>query len=261
MTEQHLRPGPGESALPGAVEQALEPADRTNSWEQRAELGWPTALWRACKLFLVRPVHGYDITRARGGFRDPLLFALLVSFIAAFFAELFDGLYQLAINPDGSGNLGDILDVRLDGETLGGIEWLPASLLGAVSFAGCFFGLLLGIPVFAVLFPLVMLAWTGILHLCLKLVGGLRESEAGYQGTWAAVCFATVGFLPGVIPVIGDWISFLWLGLLQGIGFWRLHRTSPTRATVALLLPFSIPAVLWVLKVLGVFSIETGNGP
>lgn len=189
------------------------------------------------------------------------MFALLVSFIATFFAELFDGLYQLAIDPAGSGNLGDILDVKLEGETLGGMEWLPASLLGAVSFAGCFFGLLLGIPVFAVMFPLVMLAWTGILHLCLKLVGGLRASEAGYQGTWAAVCYATVGFLPGVIPVIGDWMSFLWLGLLQGIGFWRLHRTTRTRATVALLLPFTVPAALWVLKLLGVFSIETGNGP
>lgn len=190
-----------------------------------------------------------------------MLFALFVSFVAALFAELIDALYQIALHPEGSGNLGDILDVSLEGETLGSFDWLPASLLGAASFAGCVFGLLFGIPVFAVMFPLVMLAWTGILHLCLKLVGGLRESEAGYQGTWAAICYATVGFLPGVLPVIGDWFAFLWLGLLQGIGFWRLHRTTPIRATVALLLPFSVPAVLWLLKWMGVFPIATGAGP
>ena len=261
MSDQHLRPEPGESALAGAAQKDCEPQKNGNPWEQRHELGWRLALWRTCKLFLVRPVSGYDGTQRRGGFRGPLLFALIVCFIAAFFAELFDALYQLAIDPEGSGNLGDILDVEIEGERLRGIEWLPASMLGAVSFAGCFVGLLVGIPVFAVMFPLVMLAWTGILHLCLKLVGGLRNSEAGFEGTWAGICFATVAFLPGVMPVIGDWIAFLWLGLLQAVGFWRLHRTTRIRATVALLIPFSIPAVLWLLKLLGVFPIEPGAGP
>jgi len=185
-----------------------------------------------------------------------LLFALIVCFVAGFMAELFDGLFQLAVSPEGSGNLGDILDVKLGGETLSGFEWLPASMLGAVSFAGCFFALLFGLPVFAIMFPLVMLAWTGFLHLCLKLVGGLRESEAGYQGTWAAICYSTVAFFGGVIPVIGDWIAFLWLGLLQGIGFWRLHRTTRVHAAVALLLPLLIPAALWLLHELGVVTIE-----
>lgn len=261
MSERHLRPEPGASALPQPAVEASAPQEKGNPWEQRYELGWRAALWRTCKLFLFSPKKGYESTLGRGGFRGPLLFALIVCFVASFVAELFDALYQLAIDPEGSGNLGDILDVSLEGETLGGIEWLPASLLGAVSFAGCVFGLLFGIPVFAVMFPLVMLVWTGILHLCLKLAGGLRDSEAGYQGTWAAVCYASVGFLPGVVPLIGDWVTFLWLGLLQGIGFWIVHRTTRTRAAVALMLPFSVPIVLWLLKTLGVFPIETGGGP
>ncbi len=101
----------------------------------------------------------------------------------------------------------------------------------------------------------------GLHHLCLKLVGGLRHSKAGYQGTWATICYATVGFLPGVVPVIGDWVTFLWLGLLQGIGFWRLHRTTRTRATLALFFPFAIVALLWLLKWVGVFPIASGAGP
>ncbi len=60
-----------------------------------------------------------------------------------------------------------------------------------------------------------------------------------------------MGFFGDLVPVVGEWISFWWLGLLQGIGFWRLHRTSPLRAAAALLLPFAIVALLWILKWLG----------
>lgn len=260
MSDQHLRPGPGEPHLPRGDVAAVSEGP-TNPWEQRAEIGWRKALWLASKLFLVKPVEGYDGTQRRGGFRGPLLFALVVCFVAAFMAELFDALYQLAIDPEGSGNLGDILDLKVDGERVDGLRWLPGSLIGIAGIGGCIVGLVIGVPVFALMLPLVMLAWTGILHLCLRLVGGLRSSEAGYQGTWAAVCYATVALIPGVVPVIGDLLSFLWLGLLQGIGFWRLHRTTPIRATVALLLPFTIPATLWLLKWLGWFPIEPGGGP
>jgi len=239
----------------------MQPAGPSNPWQQRRELGWLKALYQTSKLFLLDPVQGFAVTRIRGGFRGPLLYALLISFVATFFAELFDAVFQIALDPEGSGNLGDLLDVEIQGERVKGIEWLPASLLGAASFAGCVVGLLVGIPVFSIMFPLVMLVWTGVLHLCLKLTGGLRNSATGYQGTWIAVCYATTAFIPGVIPVIGPWLSFFWLGLLQGIGFWRLHRTTPIRAAVALLLPFTIPAALWLLKWAGLFPIASGAGP
>ena len=261
MTEQHLRPGPAKDPTPAEdVSASAEWEVDGNPWEHREALGWWRALAASIWLFLRHPIAAYEGTAARGGYRGPLLFAFLVCFVAGFVSELFDALYQLAVDPQGSGNLGDIFDVQIENERLRGIEWLPASLLGAASFAGCVIGLLVGIPVFAIVFPLFMLLWTGILHLCLKMVGGLRESAAGYQGTWAAVCYATVAFVPGGIPVVGEWITFFWLGLAQGIGFWRLHRTDRWRAALALLLPFSVPLVLWLLKVAGVLPIE-GGGP
>ncbi len=219
------------------------------------------AAWQTTCVILARPIESYRRTLPRGGYRGPLLFAFLVCLVGGFFSELFDALYQLAVDPGGSGSLSDILDVQLGGDTLGGIDWLPGSLLGAASFAGCVFGLLLGIPVFALLLPPFILAWAGILHLCLRIAGGLRESEGGFQGTWATICYATVAFIPGVLPVVGEWLAFFWLGLLQGIGFWILHRTTPQRAAVALLLPFTVPLVLWLLILAGVFPIGSGAGP
>jgi hypothetical protein len=163
------------------------------------------------------------------------MFAFLLCFVAGFLSELIDGLYQLAIEPSGTGDLSELFDVRIGNERLEGIEWIPVSLLGATSVAGCVLGLLVGIPVFAIILPVFMVLWTGILHLCLKVVGGLRQSTAGYQGTWATVSYATVAFLAEGIPVVGEWLAFFWLGLAQGIGFWRLHRTRRWRAGLALL--------------------------
>lgn len=97
MAEQHLRPGPSEDPLGGATEPPFEPEADFNPWEHRRTLGWWRALWQTSWLFLRHPLRAYNSTLGRGGFRGPLLFALLVSFIGGFFAELFDALYQLAI--------------------------------------------------------------------------------------------------------------------------------------------------------------------
>ena len=234
----------------------VETRGPVNAWEQRAEMGWLRAAWITTKLFLLDPIRAFDGTRARGGFRGPVLFALVVTLVASSLGELVDATARLPLGLEGAGNISDILDLKINGERVSGAAWFPGVALGVAGLGGCALGLAVGIPVFALMFPLVILVWTGILHLCLKLVGGLRNSESGYQGTWASVCYSTVAFVPGVLPVIGDWVAFLWLGVLQGIGFWRLHRTNPKRAAVALLLPFAVPAVLWLLKLMGVLPIE-----
>jgi hypothetical protein len=190
-----------------------------------------------------------------------LLFALIITAVASILGELVDGIARLPLGLEGSGNISDILDIRVDEEPVPGAAWFPGAALGVVGLGGCALGLLIGVPIFVLLFPLVVLAWTGGLHLCLKLVGGLRHSESGYQGTWASICYATVAFVPGMVPLIGDWLAFLWLGVLQGLGFWSLHRTSPIRAAAALLLPFAVVGVLWLLKTFGVLPIELGGGP
>ena len=254
MTEQHLRPGPGESAL-GSDEEPVNP------WERRVELGWFKAAWATTKLFLLDPIRAFDCTRLRGGFRGPLLVALVVTLVASFLGELVDAIARLPFGLEGAGNISDILDLKVNEERVPGAAWFPGAALGVAGFGGCVLGLVVGIPVFVLMFPLVILVWTGVLHLCLKLVGGLRRSESGYQGTWASICFATVGFVPGMLPVIGDWLAFLWLGVLQGIGFWRLHRTTPIRAAAALLMPIAFVCVLWLLKWVGVLPIEMNGGP
>ena len=256
MSEQHLRPGP--TGLPADDPVTGPDSDRrtVNPWERRSESGWLGAAWQTTRLFLLHPVAAFSATRPRGGFRGPLLFALIVTLVAGSLGEIVDAVARIPLEMDGSGNISDILDLKVNDERVPGAAWFPAAALGVAGLGGCLLGLVVGIPVFAVMFPLVMLLWTGVLHLYLKLTGGLRYSVSGFQGTWASVCYATPAFVPGMVPFIGDWLAFLGLGLLQGIGFWRLHRTSPARAAAALLLPVALVALLWLLKQTGVLPIE-----
>jgi hypothetical protein len=260
LTEQHLRPG-AVTRIPEIDLQSPGTDALSLPWERRSELGWSRAAWGTTRLLLFDPLAAFGRTRLHGGFRGPLLFALIITAVASTLGELVDGIARLSLGLEGSGNISDILDLRVNEEPVPGAAWFPGAALGVVGLGGCALGLLIGVPVFALLFPLVILVWTGTLHLCLKLVGGLRLSGSGYQGTWASICYATAAFVPGMVPLIGDWLAFLWLGVLQGIGFRSLHRASPVRAAAALLLPFAVVGGLWLLKTFGLLPIELGNGP
>lgn len=96
MTEQHLRPGPGESASGGDAESATT-GGLVNPWERRTEIGWLPAAWGASKFFLIKPIEAFDCTRLLGGFRGPLLFALVVTLVAGSLGELIDGVARLRV--------------------------------------------------------------------------------------------------------------------------------------------------------------------
>lgn len=249
MSRRRPRPPPDDRLEQQA--EAAAPAACRNPWERRADLGWARAFGRAAGRWVVSPKRAFDATRRRGGFRDPFLFAFLVCLLATLGSELTDGLYRLGAGAEGSKGLGELFDLSIAGDRVDGLEWIPATLLSLLSAGGCALGLLIGVPVLLLVLPVILLLWSGLLHLCLGLVGGLRRSQAGFQGTWAAICYASVGFFGDLVPVVGEWISFWWLGLLQGIGFWRLHRTPPIRAAAALLLPFAVVALLWLARWLG----------
>ena len=52
-----------------------------------------------------------------------------------------------------------------------------------------------------------MFVWSAILHLCLMMVGGLRESAAGFEGTFRVIAYASVAQLANLIPLVGATIA------------------------------------------------------
>lgn len=71
-------------------------------------------------------------------------------------------------------------------------------------------------------------------------VGGLRQSPAGFRGTFVVVCYSSLGFLVHLVPVVGDLVATLWVIALQTIGLATLHRSGYARALVAISLPFLV---------------------
>jgi hypothetical protein len=184
--------------------------------------------WRVVKA----PIAAYSAVPSTGGVRRPWTFALLCGSIFGVISELIDSLTVALIRYGGSGTeLAEVLQLDVAGRSL---DWLPISALSA---AGCLFALVVGVPLYLLAYSLLVLAWTTILHLLLKLSGGLAVSDAGYEGTLRAVCYSQVAMAAAVLPWIGDPIAILWSFALQVPGLARMHGCSRQRAALAVGLP------------------------
>jgi len=86
--------------------------------------------------------------------------------------------------------------------------------------------------------PLIILValfiWGGILHLCLLLVGGARES---FETTLRVYAYSAGPALFQWIPLCGGLIGLVWGIVLQIVGLSKAHGISGGRAAAAVLLP------------------------
>jgi hypothetical protein len=90
----------------------------------------------------------------------------------------------------------------------------------------------------------LLLIWGLWLHLWVYVVGGRKE----VWQTEKAVLYGTTPFLLiGWIPVIGLVLGGLWSIILQILGIRELHEISTTKAILALVIPFVIIFIIFVL--------------
>jgi hypothetical protein len=89
-----------------------------------------------------------------------------------------------------------------------------------------------------VLLALGLFVGSGILHLCLMLVGGAKRS---YEATFRVMCFAAGSAYPlMIVPICGGMISGVWCLVLECIGLTKVHDTSTGKAVLAVLLPLVV---------------------
>jgi hypothetical protein len=87
--------------------------------------------------------------------------------------------------------------------------------------------------------PLVILLWlfiwSGVLHVCIMLVGGTTKP---FETTFRVVCFSSGSTqLLAMIPVCGWMLSMVWNIVVQCIGVSRAHEIDTGKAVIAVLLP------------------------
>ncbi|MDQ7782536.1 MAG: YIP1 family protein [Desulfomonilaceae bacterium] len=193
-------------------------------WEERENYGTLSAFIQTATKCLLTPTRFFSKLPVTGGFLNPILFAgfsLVVSLALAY-------------------------------------AWTQLFMRGA-GFLGLIFALVFGMVVAAIAVPIGLFIWSGILHVCLLMVGGAHR---GFEATFRVVSYASVTNLFHAIPFVGNLIS-LWGMVLTVIGLRETHRTSTGKAVAAVAIPLVAAVGLAViLLIMGFFAAKTAfRGP
>jgi hypothetical protein len=197
-------------------------------WEHREQLGFLKAYFDTLSMVLMKPGEAFAVMKTEGDLMGPMLFALIGGSAGMIVSFLFQIVLQ-SMGVMGSGQN-------------------PIAKL---------FGLGIGIPFFIVLVPVMivvgMFLFSGILHLCLMIVGGARKP---FETTFRVVCFSSGStYLLSMIPLCGGMIAGVWNIVLECIGLARAHETDIGKAVIAVLLPMIVCCGgLILLAILGGFS-------
>lgn len=199
---------------------------RGNPWERRGELGASKGFLEALKLFVVSPGGAFAQTRRQGDYGSPLLFAIVLGCVGVLVAKVWDTLFGLSI-----------------------LSTFPPEVRDQLPFlaGGSTFSLILTLVLAPIYILVALFVWSALLHLCLVLVGGLKQSTAGFEGTFRVVSYASVAQLGSLVPFLGGLITLVWTVVLGVVGITSLHRSSQGQALAALLIPLALCCLCVVL--------------
>ena len=187
-----------------------------NPWERRDELGASQGFLEALKLFVVSPVEAFNQTRRQGDYGSPLLFAIVLGWAGVLIAKIWETLFGMSVLSAFPPEVRDQLPFLVGGST---------------------FGLVLSLVLAPIYVLVALFIWSALLHLCLVLVGGLKDSTAGFEGTFRVVSYATVAQLGSLVPIFGSLITLVWTVVLGVVGITSLHKSSQGQAVAAILIP------------------------
>lgn len=236
-------PQPPQSSMPPQPpgppgEPPVSRAPELLPWEDRARLGFVNGLVETIKLIILNPSESFQRARRTGDYASPVFFGVLVGWFSSLVALLWQFLFNsssMAPMLEGLGNAG----LNLTGLTLG--------LLFATILA----------PVFSLI---GIFLYSSILHLCLMIVGGLENSETGFEGTLRVVSYSSVAQLASIVPILGGFITLVWQIVLYVIGFMRVHRATQGKAILAALLPLILCCVCIILGIMLAVGAGVGAG-
>jgi hypothetical protein len=181
-------------------------------WEHRDQLGFFKAFVDTASVLLMRPSEAFAMMKREGGLTDPLLFAMIGGSAGTIASTLFQ--IALASVPGVGGGSNNVVAMFGMGMVLGFILLAPLFIT-----VGVFIG-------------------SGLIHLCLMLVGGANKS---FETTFRVVCFSSgAAYLFSIIPFCGGYITPIYNIVLECIGLSRAHETTMGKAVFAILVPLIV---------------------
>jgi len=198
---------------PGAAPTSATVAPRTGlPWEHRQERGFFNAFIETLTMVLTHPAEAFSVMKREGGLGEPLIYALIGGCVGGIVSALFSLGFQsigLFANRNNS--------------------------FAAMTGMGIGFGTIILVPLFIVI---VLFIWSGIVHLCLMIVGGAKQP---FETTFRVIAFSQGSAGPlQIIPLCGGLISGVWALVCNCIGLARAHETDTGRAVLAVFLPLIV---------------------
>jgi len=199
----------------GAAAPAVPPvqpvAERTGlPWEHRQERGFFNAFIETLTMVLTRPAEAFSVMKREGGLGEPLIYALIGGCVGGIVAFLFSlGFRSIGFFADKDNSLAAMTGMGIGSAAM--IILLPLFVV---------IGLFIG---------------SGIVHLCLMIVGGANQP---FETTFRVFAFSQGSAGPlQIIPICGGVISGVWALVCNCIGLARAHETDTGRAVLAVFLP------------------------
>lgn len=218
----------GTNALPVSPSASSSGAGGGLPWEHRQELGLVKAFFDTVSMVFTKPGEAFAMMKTEGDMMGPMLFALIGGSAGIIVSILF----QIALH-----SIGFMADRQ---SAMFGLGVVGIWSIGSIILA----------PVMVIAFAFI---GSGILHLCLMIVGGAKKS---FETTFRVVCFSSGStYLLSMIPFCGGMIAGVWNIVLEIIGLARAHEIDTGKAVLAVLLPIFVccgGAIL--LGILGGFS-------
>jgi hypothetical protein len=178
-------------------------------WEHRQELGLVKAFFDTVIMLLTKPAEAFGMMKTEGGLMDPLFFALIGGCAGIVVAFLFQLVFQ----------------------SMGFMVNRNSGLFGMGMGTLIVFGFVL----MPIMFVCGLFIWSGILHLCLTMLGGAKKP---FETTFRVVCFSSgSAYLFAIVPVCGRVVAPIYNIVLQCMGVARAHETDTGKAVMAVLLP------------------------
>lgn len=195
---------------PGAAPAVTTVAERTGlPWEHRQERGFFNAFIETLTMVLTRPAEAFSVMKREGGLIEPLIYALIGGCVGGIVSFLFTiGLQSIGLFADKNNSF------------------------AAMTGMGIGLGTIILLPLFLVIGLFIA---SGIVHLCLMIVGGANHS---FETTFRVLAFSQGSAGPlQIIPLCGGVISGVWALVCDCIGLARSHETDTGRAVLAVFLP------------------------
>jgi len=215
-----MQPSAGVPSLPGTDLPPSPVAGRDGPpWEQRGSVELGQAIVGTVKGVLFEPDQLFARMKCEGGIVNPLQYALLVGGAGMFVGSIYNIIYQKVEGYPGFSGNHAIERLHLTG------SGVASELMLAIFL----------VPILVVLFTFIM---SGLLHICLMILGGAAKS---FETTFRVVCYSFGSAeLFQVIPMCGWFIVIVWYAISTSVGIAKAHEISTGKAVAAVLLPLML---------------------